>query len=170
MDEREFAEIVKRTKRIVLSAIEKNMSPRFYHAIDDVAQETYLRAFRGLEKNSFRGDSSIETWLYAIARNESLRMNGKLSREEEKTRKMIEARIEEPTASEEQDDNTFLQRQIALLPEKYRSVLGMAARGLSIEVISKNLGIKPGTVKSRTSRGKKMIQDSVRGEGHEEID
>ncbi len=42
MTEREFAEIVGRTKKVVLSAIEKNLASRFYHSIDDVVQETYL--------------------------------------------------------------------------------------------------------------------------------
>ena len=34
---------------------------------DDVAQETFIRAFRAL--NQFRGDSSFKTWLYRIATN-----------------------------------------------------------------------------------------------------
>ena len=42
MNEKEFSAIVAETKAVVLSAIEKNLAERFYHAVDDVAQETYL--------------------------------------------------------------------------------------------------------------------------------
>lgn len=165
MNEREFAEIVKRTKKTVLSAIEKNMSPRFYHAIDDVAQETYIRAFNGLAKNSFRGDSSIETWLYKIARNESLRMNHKLIREEEKTLKAQSniRLVQNPDSG----DTEYLKDHLKLLPEKYRSVLTLSSQGFNINDISKKLGIRPGTVKSRASRGKKIIHENIRREDHE---
>jgi len=165
MNERDFAEIVKRTKKTVLSAIEKNMAARFYHAIDDVAQETYIRAYNGLVKNSFRGDSSIDTWLYKIARNESLRMNQKLTREEEKAKKASEYNLfaQEPDSG----DTAYLQDHLTLLPEKYRSVLTLTSQGFSIKDISQKLGIRSGTVKSRASRGKKIIHENIRREDHE---
>ncbi|HNX22476.1 MAG TPA: sigma-70 family RNA polymerase sigma factor [Spirochaetota bacterium] len=165
MNERDFAEIVKRTKKTVLSAIEKNMAPRFYHAIDDVAQETYIRAYNGLIKNSFRGDSSLETWLYKIAKNESLRMNHKLTREEEKAIKAREnnSLVQKPDSG----DTAYLHDHLMLLPEKYRSVLTLSSQGFNINDISQKLGIRPGTVKSRTSRGKKIIHENIRRENHE---
>src|SRR3954449_5058580 len=43
---------------------------------EDVVQDTYMRAFTHLE--SFRGDSSLSTWLSRIAMNESL---GRLRRQ-----------------------------------------------------------------------------------------
>ena len=167
MNEREFAEIVKSTKKIVLSAIEKNMYSRFYHAVDDVAQETYIRAYRGLEKNSFRGDSSLDTWLYKIAKNESLRMNRKLSREEEKAKKIRENRAIEESAKPDPEDRAYLLDHLMLLPEKYRSVLTLASNGFNINDISRKLGIRPGTVKSRASRGKKIIHENIRRDNHE---
>ncbi len=167
MNEREFAEIVKRTKKTVLSAIEKNMASRFYHAIDDVAQETYIRAFNGLAKNTFRGDSSIDTWLYKIAKNESLRMNQKLSREEKKAEKISENSSLVQIQETDSGDTAYLQDHLRLLPEKYRSVLTLTSQGFNINDISKKLGIRPGTVKSRTSRGKKIIHENIRRDGHE---
>ena len=164
MNSDDFTLIVKSTKKVVLSAIGKTLAERFYHAIDDVAQETYIRAYRGLVKNSFRADSSIETWLYAIARNESLRMNRKLMREEEKA--LRSARHNEKQIDTAEPDTAILHDGISALPEKYRPVLQMMAEGLKINEISAKLGIRPGTVKSRASRGKKIIQDRA-GAGHE---
>ncbi|HPS58550.1 MAG TPA: sigma-70 family RNA polymerase sigma factor [Spirochaetota bacterium] len=163
MNETDFSLIVKSTKKVVLSAIEKTLAERFYHAIDDVAQETYIRAYRGLVKNSFRADSSIETWLYVIARNESLRMNRKLMREEEKALRSARHTVKENDTA---PDTAILHDSINALPEKYRPVLQMMAEGLRINEISAKLGIRPGTVKSRASRGKKIIQDRT-GTGHE---
>jgi len=157
MNEREFSIIVKETKAVVLSAIEKHLAERFYHAIDDVAQETYLRAYRGLSKGSFRAGSSISTWLYSIARNESLRMNSRLMREEEKARR--KASHEESSGTAEEPDTSVLRESIASLPAAYRSVLELLAEGMKIKDIAGRLGIKPGTVKSRASRGKQMIQE-----------
>jgi RNA polymerase sigma-70 factor (ECF subfamily) len=37
---------------------------------DDVTQETFLKAWKGLEK--FRGESKLSTWLIRIAHNESI--------------------------------------------------------------------------------------------------
>lgn len=156
MNDKEFAVIVRDTKKAVLSAIEKNLAERFYHAIDDVAQETYFRAYRSLVRGSFRGDSSIVTWLYAIARNESLRMNKKLIREEEKARRSAVSK--EGSFFEQTDETSILHENLVSLPEKYRTVLQMISEGLKINEISAKLGIRPGTVKSRASRGKKIIQ------------
>jgi RNA polymerase sigma factor (sigma-70 family) len=166
MNEREFAGFVKDTKKMVLSAIGKNMTPRFYHAIDDVAQETYIRAYRALEKNNFKGDSSIETWLYTIARNESIRMNNKLLREEEKSKKVFTAfdETESEDYSSDSEDAEFIHEHISLLPEKYRDVLVLSSQGFNISDISQKLGIPSGTVKSRSARGKKMILENIRRE------
>lgn len=164
MNADDFTLIVRSTKKIVLSAIGKTLAERFHHAIDDVAQETYIRAYKGLVKNSFRADSSIETWLYAIARNESLRMNKKLMREEEKAvRSALHAEHDNTRAV---PDTAQLHEGINALPEKYGNVLKMMAAGLRVNEISAKLGIRPGTVKSRASRGKKIIQDRA-GAGHE---
>ena len=90
MTEQEFIKIVDETQGLVLSAIEKNLPERFYHAIDDIAQETYFRAYKSLKKNKFKGKSTVQTWVYTIARNETLRMYKKLDREEKKFNRSID--------------------------------------------------------------------------------
>jgi len=45
---------------------------------EDVVQETFLQAFKGLE--GFRGESSLSTWIYRIAVNSSLKVKRKLDR------------------------------------------------------------------------------------------
>ena len=164
MIEKEFAEIIDSTKGVVLSAIEKHLAGRFYHAIDDVVQETYIRAYKSLVKKKFRGDSKIETWLYTIARNESLRMDKKLAKEEKKYEKSVKKFDREEMFKDKQFDDEIdaLNDAIGNLPEKYRAVMELTSRGLTEKEIAEKLNIKHGTVKSRISRGKEMIQKIYR--------
>ena len=78
----EFTALIAETKHIVLAAVRDNLYTRYSFAIDDIVQETYLRAYRGLTKNQFRAEAKFSTWLYTIARNETYRMNQKLRRQE----------------------------------------------------------------------------------------
>ena len=166
MTEKEFSDIINSTKGVVLTAIRKNIDEKFYNSIDDIVQDTYIRAYRSLVKNKFKGESSIETWLYAIARNETLRMNKKLSREEEKFRKMIAGMEEKNSAAGDNyavDHNIIdLHDSIDRLPFIYGDVMRLLLNGFSEKQIAKQLDIKPGTVKSRASRGRDMLQKMLK--------
>ena len=68
MSEVVFAEIFERYHQSVVLwcyRVAKN-----HEAANDLAQEVFLKAYR--HRDSFRGDSSVSTWLYAIARNHCL--------------------------------------------------------------------------------------------------
>ncbi len=160
MTELEFTQIVADTKRVVLSAVEKHLPHIFHHAIDDVVQETYLRAYTRLAKGDFRGDARVSTWLYAIARNESRRMAGRLAREDEKSRRAGLVLSLSPSAPDPAEQVTRVEGLAAMLgalPEKYRAVMELAAAGLMEREIAERLGIKTGTVKSRMSRGRELL-------------
>lgn len=160
MTETEFADIIKSTKGIVLSAIEKHLADRFYYAIDDVVQETYIRAYRSLINNKFKGNSSIGTWLYTIARNESLRMGKKLTKEENKSQKIIEGiETRKYDVDNDFDDELYdLSEMIKKLPEKYRQVMELVYHGHTVKQIASSLQLETGTVKSRTSRGREILK------------
>ncbi|WP_061298207.1 RNA polymerase sigma factor [Leptospira borgpetersenii] len=170
MTESEFTEIVSSTREIVLSAIEKNLAERFSYAIDDVAQETYFRAYKALKKDQFRQESKLSTWLYTIARNESLRMNDKLRKEEERAEKLTKSKKEEDFLISHTDLNEnskrlnsqemigTLRALLVKIPDKYRKVIEFYLAGYSESQIAETMGVKPGTVKSRAFRGKEMIK------------
>ncbi len=159
MTNSDFTEIVNSTKSIVLSAIEKNLAERFFHSIDDVVQETYLRAYKALVSGKFREESKLSTWLYTIARNESYRMNEKLMREEKKiekaTMKLKQQNLIE--LSQEEKPNLLIQ-YLKQIPEKYKTILQYYSDGFSEKEIAEKLSIKQGTVKSRTFRGKEILR------------
>lgn len=158
MTEQEFTAIVKQTKGTVLSAVGKHLAARFSFAIDDVVQETYLRGYRHLAAGRFRGDSSVESWLYAIARNESLRMNERLAREEKKQERLSRDLREAPAADDLIAQAREILSLVERLPQKYRQVVSLKAEGASEVEIAHRLDISIGTVKSRFSRGKEMLR------------
>jgi RNA polymerase sigma-70 factor (ECF subfamily) len=155
----DFSKIVHSTKKIVLSAIQNYLAERFYFAIDDVVQETYLRAYKSLQKNQFKGESSLSTYLYTIAKNESLRMNEKLAREEKKKEKLLDKQLtEEKFFTEEKISKEYILSKILSLPKKYSDVLKLYLFGESESSIASSLGIEKGTVKSRTFRAKEKLR------------
>lgn len=157
MTESEFTEIVSSTREIVLSAIEKNLAERFSYAIDDVAQETYFRAYKALKKDQFRQESKLSTWLYTIARNESLRMNDKLRKEEDFLISHTDLNENSKRLNSQEMIGT-LRALLVKIPDKYRKVLEFYLAGYSESQIAETMGVKPGTVKSRAFRGKEMIK------------
>ena len=112
---------------------------------EDVVQETWVRAVRQL--GGFRWESSLRTWLTAIALNlsrEVLRKRGRSRTEELQDGMAIEAR---PVRLNEKMD---LERALARLPEGYRTVLVLHdIEGFTHEEISQQLSIAVGTSKSQ---------------------
>jgi RNA polymerase sigma factor (sigma-70 family) len=163
-----FTQIVRQTKASVLSAISKTLHPDFFDSIDDVVQETYLRAYNSLKKEQFRYESSLNTWIYTIARNEALRANKKLMK-----KNSIEQHLEEKhigtipsvnrTDSEIQskDNNEILNKLLGQLPIKYKSVLELDISGLKDWQIAEKLQISIGTVKSRNSRAREKVKQWI---------
>ncbi len=168
MTEEKFTEFVKMTKEIVLSAINKHLAARFHHAIDDVVQETYIRAYRGLQRGKFRGNSSLQTWIYTIARNESRRMSANLCREEAKFAKSVMVlKTENKNSRHDEENIKTMKEMIENLPEKYRIVLERISMGFSESRIAEELAISRGTVKSRAYKGRELLHRIWITENHE---
>lgn len=64
-----YEENYPRIKRYVRKFL-RDAGPRLGLDADDIAQETFVKAFKNLEK--FQGNSQFYTWLHSIARNEGL--------------------------------------------------------------------------------------------------
>ncbi len=173
MDQEAFASIVEETKGFVLKAIKKSLFSEYYYAIDDVVQETYIRAYRSLVKKKFRENSKLSSWLYTIARNESIRMNKKLKAGERRREKFVERNIEylngnkNDSIEEEVEKNDLIEKlneAVERLPGKYRRVIDLYIKGFNEKQIAKFLSISRGTVKSRVHRAKEKLKEIFSGE------
>ena len=139
---------------------------------EDVVQEAYVRAFTHLE--SFRGDSSLSTWLSRIAMNEAL---GRLRRRrpavelDSLPQGALEAQIIQfPLAAGDDPEKSMAQREIQHvvehaideLPEAFRLVfITRVIEGMNVEETAEILSLKPETVKSRLHRARTMLRDNV---------
>lgn len=161
----DFAAIIAETKRPVLAAIRRYLDQRFAYAIDDVAQEVYLRAYRALAKGKLHDASKLRSYLYTIARNEALRMNARGEREEKKAEKFLSARREKMTVSADSVTSRTMANDVAEalagIPEHYAQVVQLSMLGFSAREIVEQLQIRPGTVKSRLSRGLALLRERL---------
>jgi RNA polymerase sigma-70 factor (ECF subfamily) len=134
-------------------------------------QEAYVRAFTHLE--SFRGDSSLSTWLSRIAMNEAL---GRLRRRrpavelDSLPQGALEAEIIQFPLSAADPEKSMAQREIQAvvehaideLPEAFRLVfITRVIEGMNVEETAEILSLKPETVKSRLHRARNMLRDIV---------
>jgi RNA polymerase sigma-70 factor (ECF subfamily) len=166
-----FEDIVRHYSNMVFSLAARLVGPA---EAEDVVQETFLRAWRGLEK--FRGESSLKTWLYAIALNRARARHGTLSRlrglfaAASEGREDLFAALDEasdPGASPEENALLCEQRRrlraaMANLPEDFRAtVILRDLEGLSYEEVAAVLSVPVGTVRSRLARGRALLKETL---------
>ena len=133
----------------------------------DAAQETFLAAWRGLEK--FRGEAAFSTWLTRLAANASLDLLRKKKRSaqelsaesaEEDGVQLISREPQPQEQIERQERIEEVQKALLMLSDEHREVLILREmRELSYEEIAAALNISAGTVRSRISRGREKLRE-----------
>jgi RNA polymerase sigma-70 factor, ECF subfamily len=128
--------------------------------MDDVLQEAYVRAFRALP--SFRGDASLDTWLYRIVYNACI---DDLRRRRPSDELPLEDRDERcGPAPAPPDDRLDLAAALAALPVELRAVVLLVdAEGLSYAEAAEILGAPAGTVASRLNRARTLLRAALKG-------
>lgn len=131
----------------------------------DVLQEVFIRVFRHMDR--FRNESSLSTWIYTIATNESLRFLSSL----DKNRHLLSEEIQDELidklkASDYIDyENELLvkfQEAILRLPEKQRIVFNLRYYDdLSYEEISRILNVKVETLKVNYHYAKEKVKEYI---------
>jgi RNA polymerase sigma-70 factor (ECF subfamily) len=140
---------------------------------EDVVQETYLRAWRGL--HAYRAESRLSTWLVRIATNEAL---GRLRRRSAQVipleAAMMSSKPETQAAltdEPERGPDQSLQRsqmrrlmesRIDRLPEVFRTVFILRAiEEMSVEEVAEALEIPEATVRTRFFRARSLLRESL---------
>ncbi len=144
-----------------------------YAESQDIAQETFIRAYRAL--NNFRGDAQFYTWLYRIAVNTA--KNHLVSMKRRPPTSDVDAEDAEhfDGAYRMHDSDTpeheLLREEIARtvsevvaeLPEELRQAITLREmEGLSYEEISETMDCPIGTVRSRIFRAREAIDSRLR--------
>ncbi|WP_455385056.1 RNA polymerase sigma factor RpoE [Acidihalobacter prosperus] len=149
---------------------------RYVHdpvSAQDVAQEAFIKAYRGLR--NFRGDSAFYTWLYRIAINtaknflvtESRRTPDYEVNAEDAEHLNGESGLKEYATPERELLSEEIKRQIFKamedLPEDLRSAIVLRElEGMSYEEIAQVMECPIGTVRSRIFRAREAIDRQLR--------
>ncbi|MDD2924189.1 RNA polymerase sigma factor RpoE [Rhodoferax sp.] len=174
-DQRAFELLVIKYQRRVERLIGRMV--RDVDLVEDIAQETFIRAYRALHQ--FRGDAQFYTWLYRIAVNTAKKFLLELKRDPTVSDSAL--------ASKDDDDETFRPRNepstdespetvmaakeigqavnaaLAALPEDLRQAITLREiDGLSYEDIAEVMNCPIGTVRSRIFRAREAVSAKVR--------
>ncbi len=145
--------------------------------VQDIAQETFIRAWRALHQ--FRGDAQFYTWLYRIAVNTAKKTLLELKRDPVLVEAALQpssdddetSRRENELTSESTPESELAAREIAAavnaameaLPEELRQAVTLREiEGLSYEEIAEAMNCPIGTVRSRIFRAREAISAKVR--------
>lgn len=142
--------------------------------VEDVAQETFIKAYRAL--GSFRGESAFYTWLYRIGINTAKNYLVSQRRRAPTTTGFDAAEAEAFEEGDQlRDINTperlLMTRQIgetveqamAALPEELRTAIVLRElEGMSYEEIANIMECPIGTVRSRIFRAREAISERLK--------
>jgi RNA polymerase sigma-70 factor, ECF subfamily len=168
-DRNAFAELVRRHQSVVRASLRK-LARGDEGLADDLAQETFLLAYRNLAK--FRFDAKFSTWLYRIAYNVFV----------SDARKMKEVlhETDEDQAPEVSDDavplaesanlRLDLDRAMACLNDAERAVIVQCYyNDLSHDEAAQVLAMPLGTVKTHVLKAKEKMKSSLAAWQKEEL-
>jgi len=145
--------------------------------VADIAQETFIRAYRALPQ--FRGDSAFYTWLYRIAVNTAKKTLVELKRDPVVTESALSVRDDDDETSRVENELSHGETPEAVLASKEIAATVNAAidalsddlrqaitlreiEGLSYEEIATVMNCPIGTVRSRIFRAREAIAERLR--------
>ncbi len=171
-NEAAFSDIVRHFERIVYNIAIQATGNR--EDALDVSQEVFMKLWR--TAGSYRGESSVTSWVIRIARNTSLdalrrrstRQTDSLTLEDEDgdtTERAIPVTEgdDDPVSSYERKERiAAVRRAISELCDEHKEIILLRnIQGLSYAEIADLLGIEEGTVKSRIHRARNCLKEKL---------
>ncbi len=160
-----FEEIVVRWQGPLL-----NLAYRFSRdrgLAEEMAQEAFLKIFRSLGR--WRRDAKFSTWMFSVALNHyrtTMRRHVPVNVELAE----LDAVTGAGDLAAEMDvaaNDSIVRRAVALLPPKYRdTIVVYYFQQQDVAETAATLGLRPGTVKARLHRARKLLKTKLRALGH----
>jgi RNA polymerase sigma factor (sigma-70 family) len=158
-DRHAFGELVRRYQSDVRSML-RRLTAGDTQAADDLAQETFIKAYRSLAR--FQGAAQFSTWLYRIAYNvfvSSRRRSATLGTEEfvEEAGDVVQG-----TDADRIHARFDLTKAMAVLSDGERAALVLCCgKGFTHEEAAETLKCPLGTVKTNVLRGKAKLRERL---------
>jgi RNA polymerase sigma-70 factor (ECF subfamily) len=137
---------------------------------EDLVQETYAHALAAAQQ--FEAGSNLKAWLFRILRNAFIDRRRRAQREaslpqaegldadgEQSERAMNELQLDQIRALVAED----VSAAVRALPESFRTVILLDLEGMTEAEVADVLGCATGTVKSRLSRARTALRESLAG-------
>ena len=142
----------------------------------DIVQEVFLKVFRSV--GSFRGNSSLKTWIYRIAVNEAYNHRRWFCRHQRQEVALGSSEdggtnhadtVTDPGRSPfevaaDQETRALVEQALEKLNPNFRAAVVLRdIEDLSYEDIAAVLNVSLGTVKSRITRGREALREILEG-------
>jgi RNA polymerase sigma-70 factor (ECF subfamily) len=166
-DSTALAQLIRHYQRPVFSLAARLLVGRGNAAIEDAAQEAFIRVIRGIHGYDPQGPARLSTWILTVATRTYLNLL-RVRRREEPLDEQVAARPANVASPEDavadREQGRRLEAAMAALPEDMRAVLVLRAyHDLDYPEIAQALGLELGTVKSRLARARAALRDAVGG-------
>ena len=164
-DESAFAELVNKYKKQVHALAWRKTED--FHIAEDITQEVFLKVYQ--ELHTLRDPNLFHGWLYVTTANCCIAWHRKkripAQHLEDKENIMSETDtysqyvVEEKTKTAVESQREVVKKLLAKLGESERTVMTLHYLGeMTIEEISKFIGVSSGTIKSRLQRARNRLQ------------
>lgn len=159
-----FEELVRRSARLVYSRLYLETGDA--HLAEDLVQETYMRAFRGITR--LAEPAGFRSWLLTIAQTAAVDAHRR-SAAQKRAEPRRESQSVLETAAAPVDDHAEARERaraaLQSLPEEYRLPLMLRyIDGSDYESITTQLGITPGSLRGLLHRGLQLLRRAVKPE------
>ncbi len=164
-DEAAFAELVNRYKKQVHALAWRKVGD--FHIAEDITQEVFLKVFQQL--HALRDPNLFSGWLYVITANlcatwhRKKRIQTQPLEDDEITMSekdfYSQHVVEERTNTAVESHREVVRKLLAKLKESERTVMTLHYLGeMTVDEISKFIGVSSGTIKSRLQRARNRLQ------------
>jgi RNA polymerase sigma-70 factor (ECF subfamily) len=134
---------------------------------EDVVSEVFLDVWRKAE--TFKGQSSVSTWLLAIARNKALTVLGRRSEvglDDEMAATLVDPDADPERALQEKDRSKMLGQCLAQLSPEHGQIISLVYyREKTIREVAEIVGVPEPTVKTRMFYARRRIAELMRAQG-----
>ncbi|MDK4269336.1 RNA polymerase sigma factor [Corynebacterium accolens] len=162
-DNKAFSAIVERHRKR-LTTVARRYTRNEYDA-QDVVQEAFLRASCNL--HNYRRESALSTWLHRLVKNTGYDyLNHRANRENASLDSDDFANDRNPLLAHNPSENLaeqlVVREAMELLRQDQREALMLTdVAGFRVNEVATAQGVKPGTVKSRRARARKVLREAI---------
>ncbi len=142
------------------------------HDQKDMYQEVLVNIWNSLD--NFRGDASMNTWIYRIAVNTALRYTGNAYKHMKLIVNADTQNLSTVLDDENLEDKLVMEKQLAILQNELnllsvidKALISLMLEGLTMKEIADIIGITESNVKVKIHRIKTHLTTKLRGQGYD---